>query len=155
MSFLCLKPTFMCFSKPYNSVFKNNVRCLLGNPQWNVVHWRNPVRCWYICHSACFLEYDAEHKWCWWYQYYGDHGGSPFCTEIEFDSQDRSSSVQKLSSTHRIEVHLYRTGFLCAQLRRWGKLNLILGETNCKSVSLTWFLWKKMSLRGFRKYNPS
>ncbi len=41
---------------------------------------------------------------------YRDHGGLPFCTGTEFCSQDRSSSVQKLSSSHRIVVHFYRCG---------------------------------------------
>ena len=68
---------------------------------------------------------------------YGSHGSSLFSTETELDPQNRSSSLQKLSWTHRIRVHFYRTWVQICQL------NLILGETNCKSVSRTWFLWKK------------
>ena len=39
---------------------------------------------------------------------YGGHGSSLFSSETEFGPQNRSSSLQKLSSTHRIRVHLYR-----------------------------------------------
>ncbi len=36
---------------------------------------------------------------------YGSHGSSLFSTETEFGPQNRSSSLQKLSWTHRIGVH--------------------------------------------------
>ena len=47
---------------------------------------------------------------------YGSHGGSLFCTGIEFDAQDLSSFPQELSWTHRIWVRFHRnwvgpTGF--------------------------------------------
>ena len=74
-----------------------------------------------------------------------------FFAGIEFVPQDRSSFLQKLSSSHRIRVHFYRNELKICEP------NLISVETNSNpvpansvSVSRTWFLWKKVSLCGFR-----
>ncbi len=48
---------------------------------------------------------------CRQYLVYGDHGGSPFCTETEFDPQDRSSVPGEMNSVA-------------------GKMNSVAGETN-------------------------
>ncbi len=108
---------------------------------------------------------------------YGGHGSSLFSTETEFDPQNRSSSLQKLSSTHRIEVHLYRNWVRPteSEFMLWWELrscastsNSIAGERwsenlwsstwslwmlpNLKSVGRTLFLCKKVSLCGFRRH---
>ncbi len=89
------------------------------------------------CKYVQYIEKKNIHCW-----RYGSQGGSLFSTGIEFDSQDRSSSLQN-------SVAGERTLIQCVELRCWGN-ELHCWGTNFKSVSWTWFLCEKVSLRGFR-----
>ena len=46
---------------------------------------------------------------------YGDHRGSPFCTGIEFDSQDRSSSVENSISLDAAELEICGSNLIPVQ----------------------------------------
>ncbi len=83
---------------------------------------------------------------------YGDHGCSPFCTGIEFDSQELSSFPQELldSAPTRFIKSVHPTPLLGKELQIFalncvagepnsvaGETNSVAGETNFKSVSRT------------------
>ncbi len=82
----------------------------------------------------------VEKHWKWW----------PACmeaTEAHFFAQESSSTHRIWVRFHRIWVRFHRNW---VGHTRFEFVNSIPGETNSNPVGRTWFLWKKLSLCGFR-----